>query len=921
MPKPSGRVIMVINMYIGLEGNWDFFMGDNYYVPEGSHESFHPVLNAIGSESFKVNEKKNSLKAPNLIFSDVIELPSTTEISKKGQLQIDKEQKAHLSRVYPFTGKCYYRKHFFLPEDMTLKGLKLVIERTKFTAIYFDGELVSESQETLIPQEHILSDKAVAGEHEILIVVDNHLTEYEEFPACLYNGHQFTEHTQTNWNGIMGRIYLESYQGICGASFRIKNTGTLQNCIVEATVDYTGATGKAELTADIQELGVKRQVEIVLHEGKNNFHFKLQLPDSVNIWDEFHTKLYEVNLGITKDKEVLVSHKLRTGFRKVMTKGRKILVNDKKIFLRGTIDCAIYPLTGAAPMTKEEWLKTFSLIKEYGLNHYRFHSWCPPEAAFLAADELGIYLQIELPFFAAAFTGEKGDSKEGIVTKYIYDQAVKVIDTYGNHPSFLMFAVGNEMTGELEAFDKVLSFLKTIRSDILYSQGANNFLETPVHGREDQYWITMRTAIGGNNIRASFSHGDLPLGHIQGLERLGTNISYENALLDVDLPIISHEIGQYEIYPDINEVEKYTGVTRSTALEIWKGKMKEKGLTDRCSDYLKYSGALAAQCYQEDIEAIIRTEGMSGFQLLSLQDFPGQGTALIGILDSFLEEKGVVSPEVFRRFCDSRVLFAKFPYYTYREGEVISVEPGIFNYGEACMPNGELKISLMVESREINKVIKEVTAPTRQITSLPVVELLVPKLNKPAAATLLLTYRDLIKEYPIWLYPCSTDSSKETYITSELNASALSKLEEGKTVVLFSDSLPESIDAGFTTDFWSYPMFKSICESNKMKPAPGTMGLVIDNTHKALELFPTEKYASWQWQQIITKAKPVILDDEKEYQLIVEVIDNFERGHTLGLLYEKKYKNGKLLVCTADLPKHLEVPEIRQLYLSILNYV
>lgn len=910
-------------MYFGLEGNWDFSMGKNYYVLEGGHESFHPVLNVTDSDSIEVSEtKENASKAPNLIFSDTIKIPSTTEISKKGQLQIDTGQRAHLSRVYPFTGKCYYRKKFVIPEEMSGKGLKLVLERTKFTAIYFDGELVSESHETLIPQEHILSKRAEAGEHEILIAVDNHMTEYKDFPACLYNGHQFTEHTQTNWNGIMGKIYVENYLGIYQSNIRIKNTNALLKCEVEADICYEGAAGEAVLKMSIPELEVKEQYTITLEEGKNSYRFSLQLPEMTAAWDEFHTKLYDVSLNIAKNKDILLNKVLRTGFLRVMTKGNKIMVNDKKIFLRGTIDCAIYPLTGVSPMTKEEWLTILKTIKKYGLNHYRFHSWCPPEAAFLAADEIGIYLQVELPFFAAAFTGEEGDTKEGQITKYVYDQAVKLIDTYGNHPSFLLFAIGNEMTGDINAFDKVLAYLKTIRTDILYSQGANNFLETPVYGKEDQYWITMRTAIGGNNIRASFSHGDLPIGHIQGLKRPGTTTSYETALLKADLPVISHEIGQYEIYPDIKEIEKYTGVTRSTALELWKGKMQAKGLKNRCPEYLKYSGALAVQCYQEDIESIIRTEGMSGFQLLSLQDFPGQGTALIGILNSFLEDKGVVTPEEFRQFCNSRMIYAKIPYYTYQEGDVILVEAGIFNYGEDSMLEGEVKISLMAEEKVLeSRVIKDVTAPLGQLTTLSAIKIPVPKLNKPVAATLRLTYKDLTKEYPIWLYPCHFESKEEAIIISSLEDPVLSMLEEGKTAVLFSDSLPESIEAGFTTDFWSYPMFKAICESKNMKPAPGTMGLVIDNTHKALELFPTKKYASWQWQQIMTKAKPVILDKEEEYQLIVEVIDNFERGHTLGLLYEKKYKKGRLLVCTADLPKHLDVPEIRQLYLSILNYV
>ena len=90
-----------------------------------------------------------------------------------------------------------------------------------------------------------------------------------------------------------------------------------------------------------------------------------------------------------KTKESLAQEKIEFGMRQIGRNGADLLVNGKKVFLRGTLECCIFPLTGYPPTTKEGWLKVFRSAKEWGLNHLRFHSWCPPKAAFEVADSLG----------------------------------------------------------------------------------------------------------------------------------------------------------------------------------------------------------------------------------------------------------------------------------------------------------------------------------------------------------------------------------------------------------------------------------------------------------------------------------------------------------------------------------------------------
>ena len=109
-------------------------------------------------------------------------------------------------------------------------------------------------------------------------------------------------------------------------------------------------------------------------------------------------------------------------------------------------------------------------------------------------------------------------------------------------------------------------------------------------------------------------------------------------------------------------------------------------------------------------------------------------------------------------------------------------------------------------------------------------------------------------------------------------------------------------------------MFKSICEWVKKPVSPGTLGLLMDPSHPAFTHFPTDFHTNWQWFTMIKNSHPLILDLLPDnYRPIVQVIDNVERNHKLGMIQEFNVGSGKLLICMTDL-------ETQQEYRKPANY-
>ena len=587
------------------------------------------------------------------------------------------------------------------------------------------------------------------------------------------------------------------------------------------------------------------------------------------------------------------------------------------VFLRGKHDACVFPLTGHTPMDKESWLKYFGTCKDYGFNHVRFHSWCPPEAAFAAADELGIYLQPELPFWGK-LEGEE-------LISFLRKEGLNIVNTYGHHPSFALFSLGNELSGEESVMQDLVETFRAAAPQILYTNGTNAYLGYRGYVEGMDFQATYRTAgeaYGQYNthVRTSFAFCDALEGGILNHLHPGTLMNFSEALEASPVPVISHETGQFQSYPDYAEIDKYTNsplVPRN--LQEFRRRLEEAGMGDQAEAFHRASGKWAAQLYKADIEMCLRTPGLGGFQLLDLQDYPGQGSAYVGILDAFMDSKGYVSAEEWRGWCSDIVPLAQFEKYCWSTDETFRARLSLACFSQEPVIGIEWTLSSGLSG--------QLACPAGEgLLDVGDLEIDLSRFEAPVQLefTVKASTNDDFREnsWPIWVYPAGNEPDKSGIrIVQKLDKWALQALQAGESVLLMPSETANTIGGLFQTDYWNYRMFRDICESMDKPVSPGTLGLLTDPAHPLFREFPTEGYTSWQWFPVVKASHPVILDGLDSYRPIIQVIDNVERNHRLGLVFEFKVGEGRLLVCCADLDQVTEWPEGRQFYRALLDYM
>ena len=746
--------------------------------------------------------------------------------------------------------------------------MELFLERTKPTWVYLDGKLVDSCNFISTPQRYILP-KMKSGKHQLEIVVDNS----RGVPEQVYgSSHAYTEDTQTNWNGIIGEILLE----VKSEERRVKNSNVISPASVQT---YTGTV----------------------------------LP----CFKDFHIE------------------------------GAHFYANGHPVFLRGKHDAAVWSLTGHVDMTVEGWMKYLGTCKEYGINHVRFHSWCPPEAAFVAADSLGIYLQPELPFWGSF------DDKDETLMKFLHQEGENILREYGHHPSFRMMALGNELWGSIDKMKEFVDDFRKIAPDKYYTFGSNYYLGYQGVKEGMDYFTTCR--IGGEgwgkyntHTRGSFSFADAYDGGMINHFHPNTSMNFDEACDKwaspqpwqkkdgkAGIPIISHETGQFQTYPDFLEIKKYTGVLYPYNFEIFRRRLAAAGMLSQADDFHKASGLWSVKLYKADIEMDLRTKNMAGFQLLDIQDYPGQGSAFVGILDAFMESKGITTSEEWRQWCSPVVPLQEVEKFCFEDGEKIQAKVKVANYGGSSLYGKKLKWKIGDAEGVMN-----IFTYAEGLIDVGILDEYASA-DKPTKLNVSLNIEgtEARNSYELWVYPKKAMEKKGVIIARDLNQEVVKVLEKGGKVlwmptasshfVAADDTLsqadnatPYTVGGLFQTDYWNYRMFKTICENNKKKVSPGTLGILTNPEHPIFKGFPTEMHTNWQWFPVIKESHPLVLDNfAKDYRPIVQVIDNIERNHKLGLVMEWKVGAGKLLVCMSDLEKAAKYPEGKAFYQSVIDYM
>ena len=693
--------------------------------------------------------------------------------------------------------------------------------------------------------------------------------------------------------------------------------GELENTQMLTEIISCSGEELAEAGTDKQENA--KIVEIWFH--------NLPLRKNVKLWDEDEGNLYEVvatlDCGMPAEDGGDSTDEYRTcfGIRSFGDNGSgRLALNGRAIFLRGEANCAEYPETGHTPMTIPEWKEILLKYRSYGINCVRFHSHCEPEAAFAAADELGMLLQPELSHW---------DPKDAFGTeesyRYYRAELVDLLKTYANHPSFVMLTLGNELQAQDEGRERMRELVRTAKRmdpTRLYANGSNAFYGEEGCDPESDFYTSQ--SCKDVVIRGTFSgmRGYLNENYPS------TDRTYDEAMAEIrkeyQKPVFSFEVGQFEVLPDFEELESFHGISDPVNLKLIKKRVEERGLLPTWEKYVEATGELSRLAYREEIEAAMRTRELSGISLLGLQDFPGQGTALVGMMNSHLEPKPYpfARPERFREFFTESRIFVKMPRYTHEEGEHLTAEVEVANFGKESI-TGELGWTLGYRDCAVNsgrgelrcgRADRQKNCPPGTYTSLGRLDIPLEVKGVSAALILTVSIGDCTSTYPVWVYQkTSPECPKNVYETRVFDEQTRAVLQNGGRVYLSPDadkeSLPYSIKTQFTTDFWSVGTFAD---------QEGGMGQLIDTEHPIFKEFPTDFHTDWQWWIMATKRAVILPHPMKT---IITEMDSYAFLRPMAQLIEFRCLKGKVLLSTMELHKSQQYPEARALQTAIYEYL
>jgi Glycosyl hydrolases family 2, sugar binding domain/Glycosyl hydrolases family 2 len=822
---------------------------------------------------------------------------------------------AHLTRKVQYVGKAFYMNTFTVPAGWKEKEIILKLGRVIWkSSVSIDGKTIEKSGESLTTaHEFDVTNYIVAGKKQsITICIDNanifpginvYATQYPSKESSEIT-HAYTNHTQIKWNGVLGEITLMAKPKLFATQVSIESDVQNKNINISYQLNNSDVK-RVEVQVQSYVLDAQTGKKWAKNFNQSSTEKKVTaiIPFEKNVvyWSEFSPKMYQL-VTIVKSEYGTDTTITSFGLREFKAQNENLYLNNNRIFIRGNLECIIFPLKGYPPMTVKEWETLFNTAKSYGLNTFRFHSWCPPEVAFAAADKVGFYMQVELPNWNL----KMGDDTASF--SFLRREGHRILNAYGNHPSFLFFSVGNELEGDFGKLNDLVAELKAVDKRHLYSTTTFTF-QKEITGNpqpQDDYYVTQWTKKGWVRGQGVFNDSAPDFSK-----------DFIKALGDVKVPIITHEIGQYSVYPDMSEIKEYTGNLVPINFLAVKDDLTKKGLLNLAPAYVNASGKFATLLYKEEIERALKTNGLDGFQLLQMQDFPGQGTALVGLLNAFWKTKGFVTAKDFRKYCSEVTPLIRFAKPVYTNNETFEADVELANFYKPLI-NAELVWNIKEEN---GTVLKSGTLGKKNYAvdnGLQAGKILFD-LNKINTAKKLIvevivkgtTYSN---DWNIWVYPTVLrEEEGSVFITRSLQE-AMTALETGKKILLcpIADTLKGS-KGKFVPVFWSPVHFSK---------DPGTMGLLIKATHKALADFPTDNFSNWQWWDLTTKGKTLNITTLPDEANIVRAIDNFVTNDNLSNLFEAKMGTGKLIFCSMDIITNLDKrPQARQLKYSLLKYM
>lgn len=721
--------------------------------------------------------------------------------------------------------------------------------------------------------------------------------------------------------------------------FEIDNSGEYYLFIeiskwkLEAFFDGKSAGTKESLCAPFVFGPVRlgRGIHTVLVRVDNSLQHNYR-PDSHSVSDalgaSFNGMCGKVCLMSAEEYNSLLAE--RKTYRKehpfsITTEGRNIVINGKATYMRGTHFGGDFPLTGFPETDYSYWSQIMQTVKDYGFNFIRCHSFCPPESAFLAADDAGVFFQVECGMWNTF------NPKDKEMFDVLVAETEGILRAFGHHPSFALMSPSNEPGG---------NWYKTLKRWVVLAKKINKKLgfdgRRLFTAQSGWYYDTPPQKVKGTDYLYFHrsAYGPISGGMIRN--RWGFNgRDYSPSLEGTKLPVISHEMGQWCAYPDFDVINEYTGCLRPGNFEIFRDNAEKNGLLPLNKDFVYCSGRNQVRFLKEEFEANLRTPEITGFEYLDLHDYSGQGTALVGILDPFWKNKGYVTKEEFVQFNSDIVILTRIKSYVLTNKDVLSAPVEICNFSgedlsDAVLTwtlsdsNGYVKASGKLDKIKAscgrNTAVGLIETPLGFVTDSEslVLALQLEGENVSGAQNTALpaqnTRNTALLAQNTWkltVFVKETEAAAKgsdagSYGVPETSEviwcrtfeEAEKLLAEGRKVVLnpyLSDMDFECPSLSIKNVFWNAQMGPRF-ERN--------LGICVDTACPLMKYFPTDKSGGWEWENILDRARG--FNFPAKYKAIVRPIDDWNRNFPLSLIFEGKIGNGSLLFVSADISGSFE---------------
>jgi len=877
-------------------------------------EQPHQVLPLEGIWKFKLDPFETGVNSNGVQLmpqlAETITLPGSTDQAGKGY-KTQGMSSLRLTRAFEYKGIAWYEKEVYVPASWKNKVVELFLERAHWeTRVWVNDKPAGKQESLSAPHCYSVGSLIQPGKiNKIRIRVNNDKIYDVEY------AHAISAETQTNWNGIIGKmelraldpvyladvqVYPDADKKVAAVHMKINNT---LRAAVKGNLTFSGGTTNTANPISFAE----QQIDFSGSDSVITVQATVDLGSNIALWDEFTPTLYQMQVNMQANAKGTESNDTRTtvfGIRQLTTQGTQFMFNGKPTFIRGTVNSSEFPITGYPPTDTAAWFHIFRTCKAYGLNAMRFHTWCPPEAAFQVADQLGMYLQVENPDWR--FTV----GKDTAVNRFLKEEADRILTTYGNHPSFVMLCEGNEMVGPQvkEFLSSQVSHWKATDSRHLYT-GSAAYPLIP----ESQYHVLYgaRPHRWKEGLKSRFN-----------VKPLDTRYDYSDYVAKNKVPMITHEIGQWCVYPNFDEIPKYTGVLKPYNYELFRELLRDRRMLDQAKDFTRASGKFHVIMKKEEVESYLRTPGFGGYHMLQLNDFPGQGTAPVGVVDIFWDPKPYVTAKEFSKFQSAHVPLLRTDSFTWTNDQTFKATAQFANFGASDLKGVTAQWSLRYPDGTIyaSGNFGKANIPLGSPFTLGELSIPLNKIKEAVKLDLVIAIKgtDYRNQWGVWVYPKQLPELplKEVMMAHQWDDQVKAHLEKGGKVLLLADTAKIKSDAD--------PVFSGISWNTVWSGMPpNLLGILCNPQHPALHHFPTEFHSNWQWWDIVAHSKPMVLDSLPDgFKPLVQMVPDWNNPRKIGLVFEAKVGKGSVLVTATDLTHDMDKrPVARQLLYSLKDYV